>query len=346
MNILAVDTSSSVVNIMLKKDEQIFCSELDSFKNTSEKLLPMIEELLNDNNLLLKDIDFLALNIGPGSFTGIRIAMSLFKGFMCSTNLKCVTVNSFEIYSYNIKDEKFCLLLDSGTPDFYALISDNKVNTWASFSVDKVIELKDEYKIYSNVEIENLDTEIVELNRFNLMNLALEKIEKGEFVEDFALEPLYVKKAQAERELKQKFLQNIEIKKTTILELNKILMLEKQNFPNDFYNENQLKSDIENNLFLSAYYNEKLVGYINILVTDVYEILKICVDETYRKMGIGERLIENIKTDKDIFLEVSENNKAKHFYSKLGFRIYNIRKNYYKDGSNALCMKKIVKIPN
>ena len=81
MNILAVDSVGKVIEIALLCNDKKYKKNLELKMNASEFLLQLIDDILSENSLTLNDLDYLALNIGPGSFTGIRIAMSLFKGF-------------------------------------------------------------------------------------------------------------------------------------------------------------------------------------------------------------------------------------------------------------------------
>ena len=63
----------------------------------SENLMPLIDELLKRNNILLKDIDLIAVCVGPGSFTGIRIGISSIKAISEVYNIPIASVTSLEV---------------------------------------------------------------------------------------------------------------------------------------------------------------------------------------------------------------------------------------------------------
>ena len=106
MKILAVDTSSKLCSVAILEDTNLIKKlELDNGLTHSETLMPLIKQLLNECELSLNDIDLLVSDIGPGSFTGIRIGVSTCKAFSDSLNIPCVGVSSLEVLAYNIKDD-------------------------------------------------------------------------------------------------------------------------------------------------------------------------------------------------------------------------------------------------
>ena len=340
MNILAVDSVGKVIEVLLIKDNEQYIKTLEHDKNASEFLLSVIDKILTENNITLNELDYLALNVGPGSFTGIRIAMSLFKGFMVTTQLKCIVVNSFEKISYNIDDKKYILVLDSGTPDYYAMLKDKFVTTFMSLNSDNIKKLSEEYKIYSDTDLNEIQyTLVCDKNNFGEVVLNFAK-NKDKIKNEYELEPLYVKKAQSEREYKQKFLTNIVFCNAVESDIKSIEKLETDNFDNP-YTTKQILQDILDGRVIVAKNNGTIVGYVSYIVSDVVEILKICVDKESRNMGIANSLITKLNSyQKDIFIEVNENNPAKNFYAKTGFRFVSERKKYYHDGSSAIIMVK------
>ena len=105
MNILALNTTKIKAQIITSIDNKnVFFKTQESDKH-SESLLPNIEKMLINENTSLNNIDVFSVVIGPGSFTGIRIGVSLVKAFLFGTNKKCVSVNSFELLAYNIKEK-------------------------------------------------------------------------------------------------------------------------------------------------------------------------------------------------------------------------------------------------
>ena len=123
MRILAISTTNINSYVALKNNDLIDIKNV--VDKQSEKLLSTIDEVLTENNISLKDIDCFAVNVGPGSFTGIRIGLATIKAFLFSQNKPCVVLNSFDLVSYNILDKDFIVIVDSGNKDFYYAIYKN-----------------------------------------------------------------------------------------------------------------------------------------------------------------------------------------------------------------------------
>lgn len=97
--------------------------------------------------------------------------------------------------------------------------------------------------------------------------------------------------------------------------------------------------------FLTALDDDLVIGYIGgWIIDDVLEVINFVVDEAYQRKGIGTLLINtltSIQKVKEIILEVrSKNQKAINFYTKLGFIEINRRLHYYKNGDDALVLRK------
>ncbi len=78
MNILKIDTTNNketVISLVVNENEIIKKRELDIHK--PQQSLPLINEILIENKLTLKDLDEIKVNTGPGSFTGIRVGVSI-----------------------------------------------------------------------------------------------------------------------------------------------------------------------------------------------------------------------------------------------------------------------------
>lgn len=121
MKVLAVDTSSKLCSVAILEDTNLIKKlELDNGLTHSETLMPLIKQLLNECELNLSDIDLLVSDIGPGSFTGIRIGVSTCKAFSDSLNIPCVGVSSLEVLAHNIKDDGIiCSTIDCKNDNCY-----------------------------------------------------------------------------------------------------------------------------------------------------------------------------------------------------------------------------------
>src|SRR4030042_6611650 len=98
--ILAIETSGELCSTAVMLSEQSFV-EMNILKKHvhSQKLFDMIDLVLKNANVELKDIACIAVSIGPGSFTGLRIGLSAAKGMAVGANLPIVPVPSFQALS-------------------------------------------------------------------------------------------------------------------------------------------------------------------------------------------------------------------------------------------------------
>ena len=119
------------------------------------------------------------------------------------------------------------------------------------------------------------------------------------------------------------------------------------------WNQNQWKNELENDYVtaIGLYLDRSILGVcVFHKIFDEAEIRYLSVHPSYKRRGLGKKLIFNIfkkcrnENIKRIFLEVSTKNKqALSFYNYFGFKTISIRKKYYKDGSDALLKEKNVK---
>jgi len=108
-NILAIDTSSAWCSVALSLDDQAPELRHEAVSaGASQLLLPWIESLLSNAKINLKDLDAIAVGIGPGAFTGVRLGVAAVQGLAISNNLPVISVSSIDaIASQLIKTPTF-----------------------------------------------------------------------------------------------------------------------------------------------------------------------------------------------------------------------------------------------
>ena len=114
MKILSITTSSNVCSVsILENTSLIYTLDSNTGRTHSENLMPMINEIFKRTNLSLSDINLIVCDIGPGSFTGIRIGIATIKAFSDSLSIPCVGISSLEGLAYNIKTDGYiCSIVD------------------------------------------------------------------------------------------------------------------------------------------------------------------------------------------------------------------------------------------
>ena len=100
--ILAIETSSNICGISLIENGTLIDSiDKEKSKQHAEVLPQLYQELKSKTNFSLSNIDALAVSIGPGSFTGLRIGLSFTKGLAFSKNLPIVPISTMMALAYN-----------------------------------------------------------------------------------------------------------------------------------------------------------------------------------------------------------------------------------------------------
>lgn len=103
--ILSIETGTEFCSIALSQDEQIMSRFIGVPRQHSLSILPMIDALLAEAQVSLKMLDAIAVGKGPGSFTGVRLGISVAQGLCFGLDLPCIPISSLEILAYGAKEE-------------------------------------------------------------------------------------------------------------------------------------------------------------------------------------------------------------------------------------------------
>ena len=123
--ILGIDTSTTIGSIgLLVNQEPIAEHTLDITQNHSSRLMPAIKTVLEWGNLNIRDIDAFAVAIGPGSFTGIRIAVATAKSICYAIKKPILAISTLEAIAYNLRysNQLICPILDARQDQVYTAI--------------------------------------------------------------------------------------------------------------------------------------------------------------------------------------------------------------------------------
>ncbi len=102
MNIIAVDTSTSIVSLALKTDRDYEERLIEGSFSPSENLLGEMKSLLKRRGMRLDELDLLVTTKGPGSFTGLRIALSLLKGISLAADIPVVSIPTLSVIEESV----------------------------------------------------------------------------------------------------------------------------------------------------------------------------------------------------------------------------------------------------
>lgn len=140
--ILNIETSTEVCSVVIAQNGKTrFMKESSEGLNHSEFLTVFIEELFQQNNLNFSDIDAVAVSKGPGSYTGLRIGVSVAKGLCYALKIPLIAVSTLEtmgvytasnVQKYcNLNENKdllFCPMIDARRMEVYTSLFDEQGN--------------------------------------------------------------------------------------------------------------------------------------------------------------------------------------------------------------------------
>ena len=108
MHILGIDTSSGLCSVGIAGDKlkTVFCKEEAGFE-FNEKLFNLMSETLSNANIKKSDLEGIAVCIGPGSFTGIRVGISVAKGLAHTLNIPIAGITVFDALAYGADPKEF-----------------------------------------------------------------------------------------------------------------------------------------------------------------------------------------------------------------------------------------------
>ena len=202
MRILYIDTSSSYLYTSIVEDNEVLSEIKEEFgQSLSEVALPRIVSMFEDNSLSPKDIDKIIVVNGPGSFTGIRIGITIAKIYAWSLNIPITTIYSLEAMAISSeKDTYHVPILNARRGYVYTAIYDKEYNEvlkpchiLLTDLQDKLKEIND-YEFISNDEFDDLKLESYSPNFEKIINYFKDK----ESINPHAVNPEYLKLTEAE----------------------------------------------------------------------------------------------------------------------------------------------------
>ena len=230
MKILGIDTSSMAASVAVIEDNKLICEYTINTKKThSQKLMPMIENMLGLSDLNVREIDAIAVCEGPGSFTGLRIGMATAKAIAHVNDIPVIGVNSLEALAANMNlcDKKICSILDAQRNQVYTgryQYEGTKLVEIKEIGIQQIDELleelaqsgeqwilvgeavykyEDKIREISNIEIPAASNNVTKAG--SLCSVAKVKFDEGKDIFNcYTVNPLYIRKSQAEEQYEEK----------------------------------------------------------------------------------------------------------------------------------------------
>lgn len=231
MKILAIESSAVTASVAIVDEESVLANYTINHKKThSQTLLPMIDEICRMTETEVEDLDAIAVSIGPGSFTGLRIGVATAKGIALAKDKPMVEVKTLEALAYNLygSSKTIVPIMDAKRKHVYSaiykfeegklvelrktnLISIEDLTKELNESYEDVIFLGDGINVASDYFNENLSINYSFASLLNRLQSAaslglraLDLAKEGKLVSSDEVKPDYLRPSQAERELAAK----------------------------------------------------------------------------------------------------------------------------------------------
>lgn len=223
--ILAFDTATDACTLALGEDNRVLASKtVHAPRGHLETLLPLIDQVLAEVSIKIQDVDYVASGSGPGSFTGIRIAVSTARGLAQAKDIPLVGISTLDILAYGLRaeDRFICPVIDAKRGQVYFSVYESdggniqRMGDIQSLAPDEfcsilkklgrpVMLAGDALEAYGSLFKERLD----DLTKFaspknwfpdakNILPLADEQIKRGITCQYYEIMPIYVRVPIAE----------------------------------------------------------------------------------------------------------------------------------------------------
>ncbi len=220
MKILAVDTTAKAASVCLAEEDKIIGSFfIDTALTHSRTLMPMLEALLDNTETKADELSAIAVNAGPGSFTGVRIGVAAVKGLAFAHNVPCVSVSTLESMAYNCigGDCIVCAVMDARCSQVYNALFHVKGASVERLCDDRALalsDLKEELlRIDGNLKDDVPKITLAPMNSriqtaSSTAMAAFGSLSRGESLTPAELMPVYLRLPQAQRELNKRLSEN------------------------------------------------------------------------------------------------------------------------------------------
>lgn len=216
--ILSLETSTPICSIALHQNGVMIGEKsLDVPGAHSEKLVGMIDSLLDECQLSIKQVSAVAVSEGPGSYTGLRIGVSVAKGLAFAGDIPLIAISTLKALSYGAKSEiedtgLIVAMLDARRMEVYREVFDQDLNSVRKLDSEVIDEesfsdLLEKGKVYFVGDAAEKVSKVIHYANAVFLDikisaeyvgvLAFEKFQKGEFADLAYFVPNYLKEFKA-----------------------------------------------------------------------------------------------------------------------------------------------------
>lgn len=211
--ILNLETSSKNCSVSLLKGKKIVNTieqEDDNYRH-SELLTSFIDQILSKEKISIENLSAVSVSKGPGSFTGLRIGLSVAKGLCFPHNIPIIGINSLKILALSYtpeKDEHILSLIHDKNDSFYSMLLDSNYNEMGKPSVVLIDEnfftkyektnppviVCNTKSIKEIINFKSIKIHINSVSAKHMGNISKENFDNKNFEDLAYFEPMYIKK--------------------------------------------------------------------------------------------------------------------------------------------------------
>ena len=191
--ILSIETTTNICSVSLFNNDEIISLKEDNNRKHSSLLGHFVDDIFQSTNFNIKDLDSIAISIGPGSYTGLRIGLSFAKGMAYALKKPIIPINTIDSLNYTIDDLNYFIIL-SAYKNFYYIQEYKQGIKSNDIKFDTLESIKKESKIYGYPE-KKLNREIIKINPSskNIAQIALKYYDNYICKDIKTIKPNYIK---------------------------------------------------------------------------------------------------------------------------------------------------------
>ena len=167
---LFIDTSCSDVSIAILKDNKVISKKVESIPNEHSKYaVSYVEEVLKDANILSREVNNIMVVNGPGSFTGIRIGLTIAKIYAYLLDIKVNLISSLKTLALSTSGEYILSIIDAKNNNCYIGLYDKEYNEIINEHFGNYDEVNDILNDYNDVIV--VSNSNINLENYKIIDL-------------------------------------------------------------------------------------------------------------------------------------------------------------------------------
>jgi tRNA threonylcarbamoyl adenosine modification protein YeaZ/ribosomal-protein-alanine acetyltransferase len=325
-SILVIDTSTDRTTAGLVNGNTVLAEYFHDDPLAHGEVLPqLVEKILKEHS----QIDLVAIAMGPGPFTGLRVGIAFGQALALARNIPWVGVSTLAAMAYSHDESEFIVAIDGRRREFFCEhYQDGKL-----FAPARTLQREQLAEVKLPIYYQPPTAQAIAALAQNSLSVT---------------SPIYIRKPDAYPAPK-----GVTFRPWTHIDLINIYSLEQRVYTDDPWSLEQFKEEFagKSRQYLVAESQGKIVGYAGIMVAgDVTDILTLTVAPEFRRRGIARELLKRMidwsrnKKVNAIMLEMRlGNEEAEPLYIENGFRQISLRPDYYGPGITAVVMRKELK---